>query len=65
MQEPGQETEKPLVTAIWDKLHNQPDTSNIQQWLSVAVETESRENKGHNHKYSLSPGALCVCVFHT
>lgn len=67
MQEPGQKTEKPSVTAVWGKLHNQPDTSNIQQRLSVALkllamETESRENQGHNHKYSLSLGAVCLCV---
>lgn len=64
MPEPGRETEKSSVTAVWGRLHNQPDTSNIQQRLGdtlkpPALETERRESHAHNHN---SPGAVCVCV---
>lgn len=62
-----QEMEKLALTVIWGQLHNQPDTSNIQQRLGatlkpLALETERRESEGHDHKYSLSPGAMCFTL---
>lgn len=59
------ETEKPLLTTAYGQLHNQPDTSNIQQRLSdtlklLGLGTPSRENHRHDHK---SP--ITECVFHT
>ncbi len=62
MQKPGREN--PSMTAVWGRLHSQPDASNIQQRLGDnlkphTLETARRESYGHCHK---SSGALCVCV---
>lgn len=45
MQELGRETEKPSVTVVWGRIHNQPDTSNIQQWLCDTLKLLALETR--------------------
>lgn len=45
MRNPGRETKNPSVTMVWGRLHNQPDTSNIQQWLDDTMKPLALETR--------------------